>query len=264
MTGFYKIFEEGKTHIQLGNNDNLFDWTCVQNVAYAHLLAADRLSTPPPAGPVDYEKYVTTFDYPELTEEELDIVSKPLPPIEATSGSYRIPSSEARPLGPYVDYPPNGDKILAAFQSSEVTALEPVNRTRFDPLSTHALSRQKLHAPHVNPLQVAGQAFFITNGEPIYFWDLARMVWHELDTHFPGHRKPRKPLVLPRSVGMLAAYGAEWAGWLTGKEPTFTRYKVTYTCVNRWHNIEKARRVLGYGPKVGLQEGVKSMVDVSC
>jgi len=46
-----------------------------------------------------------------------------------------------------------------------------------------------------------------------------------------------------------------------GKEPTFTRFKVTYSCTTRWHNIEKARRVLGYEPEVGLGEGIKRMVE---
>jgi hypothetical protein len=48
-----------------------------------------------------------------------------------------------------------------------------------------------------------------------------------------------------------------------GKEPTFTRFKVSFSCATRWHNIEKARRVLGYEPEVGLDEGIKRMVDVS-
>ena len=63
-------------------------------------------------------------------------------------------------------------------------------------------------------------------------------------------------------LGMVAATGSEWFGWLTGKEPTFTKFKVAFTCATRWHNIEKARRVLGYEPEVGVEEGVKRMVDV--
>jgi sterol-4alpha-carboxylate 3-dehydrogenase (decarboxylating) len=68
--------------------------------------------------------------------------------------------------------------------------------------------------------------------------------------------------VLPKTIGLAAASGAEWFGWLTGKEPTFTRFKVTFSCTTRWHNIEKARRVLGYEPEVGVEEGIKRMVEV--
>ena len=52
MTGFHQVYENGQTHFQLGDNNNLFDWTDVGNVAKAHLLAADRLLDPPPAPPL--------------------------------------------------------------------------------------------------------------------------------------------------------------------------------------------------------------------
>lgn len=68
---------------------------------------------------------------------------------------------------------------------------------------------------------------------------------------------------MPKIVGMTLASGSEWFGWLMGKEPTFTKFKVTFSCATRWHNIEKARRILGYEPEVGVQEGVKRMVEVS-
>ena len=61
---------------------------------------------------------------------------------------------------------------------------------------------------------------------------------------------------------MALASGSEWFGRITGKEPTFTRFKVTFTCASRWHNIERARRVLSYEPQVGLEEGIKRMVEV--
>lgn len=37
---------------------------------------------------------------------------------------------------------------------------------------------------------------------------------------------------------------------------------VAITSSNRWFNIEKARRVLGYEPQVGLEEGIKRGVKV--
>ncbi|KAJ3145280.1 hypothetical protein HK101_002514, partial [Irineochytrium annulatum] len=38
-----KTAKAGKTGVMIGNNSTLFDWTYVENVAYAHVLAADRL-----------------------------------------------------------------------------------------------------------------------------------------------------------------------------------------------------------------------------
>ncbi|KAJ7935582.1 C-3 sterol dehydrogenase [Mycena leptocephala] len=222
MAGLYQVYERGQTHFQIGDNTNLFDWTYVGNVAAAHLLAADRLSDPPPV--------------PPLTAAEEDLVRPSLPPINLTTGVHRIPTSVARPLGPYLTPLPNADALLAA---------------------------STLNAPTTSPLQVAGQAFFITNGEPCYFWDFARLVWHHLDGVFPEKAKARKTSIwtLPKELGMFAGWGAEWFGWLMGRDPTFTRFKVSFSCARRWYNIEKARRVLGYEPHVGVEEGVRSMVE---
>ncbi|KAJ7505379.1 C-3 sterol dehydrogenase [Mycena galericulata] len=264
MSGLYEVYQRGQTHFQIGDNTNLFDWTYVGNVAAAHLLAADRLDDPPPA-PIlaDLpEMPKTPEEVPPLTQAEDELVRYTLPFIDVTTGAHRTPTSEARPLGPYVSRPPNADALLAAFNGPPLQA-RPVVRTRFDPLSDPNIARTKLYAPHTSPLQVAGQVFFITNGEPCYFWDFARLVWHHLDGAFPDVAKTRKSAVwqLPKEFGMLAAAGAEWWGWLVGKDPTFTKFRVSFSCARRWHNIEKARRVLGYEPKVGVDEGVRLMVD---
>ncbi|KAG6827333.1 hypothetical protein H0H92_012182 [Tricholoma furcatifolium] len=262
MSGLYEVYEKNQTHFQIGTNTNLFDWTYVGNVAHAHILAADKLDTPAPSAPLNSldNQPLAPEDIP-LTPAENELISHPLPPITLTTGKHRVPTCEARPLGPYITPPRNADKITAAWNDPNTTSQHPLIRTRFDPLADSAIAKAKLYHPDISPLQVAGQAFFITNGEPCYFWDFPRAVWHRLDAVFPGKRQPREYIKLPKPVGMMAAAGAEWAGWAMGKEPTFTRFKVRYSCVNRWYNIEKARRVLGYEPIVGLEEGVKRMVD---
>jgi len=265
MAGFYQAYEQGQTSVQIGDNNNLFDWTYVGNVARAHLIAADKLDTPPPALPLsELEKQPTSADeVPPLSDAEIKLLSHTVLPIGLTAKTHRIPTCEARPLGPYVTLPPNGEKIAAAFEDpdSPVTP-RPVMRTRFDPLSEPSLKRAKVFNPDSNPLQVAGQVFFITNGEPIYFWDMPRMVWNELDKYFPGKRTPKSAFKMSKSLGMAAAWGSEWFGYLRGVDPVFTRFRVTFITATRWYNIEKARRVLGYEPEVGLEEGVKRMVEV--
>lgn len=54
---------------------------------------------------------------------------------------------------------------------------------------------------------------------------------------------------------------SETFGWLTGKEVTLTKFKVAFSCATRYYNIEKARRVLGYEPRVGMQEAIKRSAD---
>ena len=266
MAGLYKVYQDGRTHFQIGDNTNLFDFTYVTNVALAHLLAADKLVPPPPllsqAELAEKENYPDHEAYP-LTPTEEVIISSPLRPIEVTTGSHRIPTSEARPLGPYVTLPHNAERISTAFYSPASNSTRPILRSRFDSLNEDAIARTKATNNGLSPLQVAGQAFFITNGEPCYFWDFANAVWHHLDEHSPETRRNKRSLVvLSKTVGMAAATGAELFSWLKGeKEPTFSRFKVAFSCANRWHNIEKARRVLGYEPEVGLDEGVKRMVE---
>ncbi len=50
--------DRGRTNFQIGNNDNLFDFTYVGNVAHAHLLAARALLLTHDAtiAPLDHEK----------------------------------------------------------------------------------------------------------------------------------------------------------------------------------------------------------------
>ncbi|KAJ2896627.1 putative Sterol-4-alpha-carboxylate 3-dehydrogenase [Zalerion maritima] len=52
------IYKEGRTGFQIGNNDNLFDFTYVENVAHAHLLAAQALlvTTSNSVVPLDHER----------------------------------------------------------------------------------------------------------------------------------------------------------------------------------------------------------------
>jgi len=258
------VYERGQTHFQIGDNTNLFDWTYVTNVARAHLLAADGLT--PPATPPTKEHmengYHLMSGTPPLTEDEEDMIGYPLPFVSLTTGNHRVPTCEARPLGPFITPPPNGEKIAAAFTAPPEPNYRPVMRSRFDALSEDSITLTKIANNGVSPLSVAGQAFFITNGEPCYFWDVPRLVWKHLDAIFPGKRNPqRKPFVLPKAVGLAAATASEWVGWISGKEPTFTRFKVSFSCATRWHNVEKARRVLGYEPEIGLEEGVKRMIE---
>jgi hypothetical protein len=164
VPGFAKVLKEGRSHFQIGNNTNLFDWTYVGNVAHAHILAADKLIARPPSTP---EEVAETFE-------------TALPPLDLTTGRHRVPTSCARPLGPYVERPARGDEISSAFEGPH-NPERPVIRSRFDQLSDPSLKRSA-----ADPLQVAGQVFFITNGEPIYFWDFPRRLWRMLaPIHIP-------------------------------------------------------------------------------
>lgn len=241
IAGLYEVYENGQTHYQIGDNTNLFDWTYIENAAHAHLLAADRLRPYTP-------------DEIAGLKEDLKVA---LPYIDCTTGARRIPTSECRPLGPYVTPPPNAEQITANWNDHDYNgAPKPAIRGRFDQLADSSLAREDNAQ-----LQVAGQVFFITNGEPMYFWDVPRIAWKFFDEHFGTEKTKRSLICLPREVGMVLASAAEWWAWLVGKQPGFTRFRVTFSCVWRCHNIEKARKVLGYEPQVGMEEGLKKTLE---
>ncbi|KAF8003059.1 hypothetical protein HF325_002304 [Metschnikowia pulcherrima] len=143
----------GQLKFQLGDNDNLFDWTYVGNVADAHVLAAQR--------------------------------------------------------------------ILDALQA----------------------------------YKLGGETFFITNDAPTYFWTLARTVWKA-----DGHIDPYN-IKLAYPVAMLAGYLLLFVLKLLKKEPGLTPFRVKITCATRYHDISKAKAVLGYTPAVSLEEGIKHTLD---
>ncbi|KAJ3899779.1 hypothetical protein F5879DRAFT_975545 [Lentinula edodes] len=159
IAGLYATYMTGRTNIQIGNNKNLTDWTAVANVADAHILAADRLSTP---------------------------ISPDAP--------------------------------------------------------------------------VAGEIFFITNDEPWYFWDFTNGIWSRLDAWFPGKRQKRTIRVIPRWLGMCLGVIFEFEAWIRGRKPSMTRFTITFSCAARWHNISKAKKVLGYNPQVSVEDGMDELV----
>jgi sterol-4alpha-carboxylate 3-dehydrogenase (decarboxylating) len=126
----------------------------------------------------------------------------------------------------------------------------------------HILAADKLSLSSDPP--VAGEIFFITNDEPWLFWDFMNGIWDRLDVAYPGKRVKKKPLVIPQTLGTIMAAISELIAWILGIKPTFTRYSIVYSCTTRWHKIDKAKRALGYQPKVRLADGMDRMVNVCC
>ncbi|KAJ9113648.1 hypothetical protein QFC22_005956 [Naganishia vaughanmartiniae] len=244
LAGFKSVITNNQTRFQIGSNDNLFDWTYVGNVAHAHLLAADKLGS-------------------VVTPEEF---TYPLPDVCLSTGDYRVPTSRAKPLGPST-----AEGSLQASEEEQAAAkeykkskdlkddaevdLRPVLRTKMDQFSSVVSEDPSDNTETSKDCQVAGQAFFITNCEPMYFWDFARQVWKSM-----GHVSTSK-IALPASVGIVLATLAELWSKISGKEAGFTRFRVKFATQKRYYNAERARRLLGYEPVVGVEEGLKKTME---
>ena len=153
-----KAYQMGQTKFQLGGNENLFDFTYVGNVAYAHILAAVAL------------------------------------------------------------------------------------------MDTHALTTQPLDHEKVD-----GEAFLITNAQPLCFWDFARMVWAAAG----DKTSPEQVWTIDKGLGLQLATVIEWLFWFAGgRTPNLTRQKVQYSCMTRYYCVNKAKKLLGYGPRWGMEEAI--------
>jgi nucleoside-diphosphate-sugar epimerase len=101
---------------------------------------------------------------------------------------------------------------------------------------------------------VAGQAYFVTNGEPMPFFEFVGQVLKEL-------RLPRILGGVPYPVVYAAAAVKEGLDTLRGgtlhAEDGMTRFAVKYMVRHHYFSIEKAKRDLGYVPRVNLSEAIR-------
>ena len=109
------------------------------------------------------------------------------------------------------------------------------------------------------PNGVAGEAFNITDGRDIRFWDFNKLVYKTA-----GQEVDSKAI---RVIGSYAAgwlaWAFEWAAWVMGTKPLMKVDWVGFMTMYRTFSIEKARTRLGYEPEVSMEEGVRRSVEVS-
>ncbi|KAJ6783894.1 hypothetical protein PWT90_04945 [Aphanocladium album] len=157
LAGLLDAYRTGKSKVQLGENNNIFDFTYVGNVAHAHLLAA---------------------------------------------------------------------RLLLATAAAATT---PLDHERVD-----------------------GEVFFVTNDEPVYFWDFARAVWRAA-----GNQAGTEGVwQISRDMSVFLGMASEIFNSIVQKKPTFTKQRAILSTMTRYYNITKAKMVLGYEPQWTLQEGV--------
>jgi sterol-4alpha-carboxylate 3-dehydrogenase (decarboxylating) len=100
----------------------------------------------------------------------------------------------------------------------------------------------------------AGRAYFVTSGEPTAFWDFVRAVLHRLSL------APIRGTV-PYALAYLVAAAHEAVDTLRGgtlnSEDGLSRFAIRYMCTHHYFSIERARRELGYQPRVSIAEGIE-------
>lgn len=138
------------------------------------------------------------------------------------------------------------------------------NKSLFDCVSatnvaqSHLLAAQALlRQSEDESRKVDGEAFFITDGNPIPFWTFERLIWNAAG----DKTTPEDVTVIPAWFMLSLASAVEWLYWaftLGLKRPKVLRRQVmTYTCYSRTYSIEKARARLGYDPVDDRDEQIR-------
>ncbi|CAN8284365.1 unnamed protein product [Cochlearia groenlandica] len=106
--------------------------------------------------------------------------------------------------------------------------------------------------------KAAGQAYFITNMEPIKFWEFMSQLLEGL-----GYERPS--IKIPAFIMMPIAHLVELAYKMLGpygmKVPQLTPSRVRLLSCSRTFDSTKAKDRLGYAPVVPLQEGIRRTID---
>lgn len=104
---------------------------------------------------------------------------------------------------------------------------------------------------------VAGQAYFITNGEPMEFWGFVKKVLARMG--LPPIRGT-VPFEIAYAVAAVAEAIDTLKGGTLNAENGMTRFAIRYMCTHHYFSIEKAKRDLGYRPAVSIDEGIDRTV----
>ncbi|MCC6523357.1 MAG: NAD-dependent epimerase/dehydratase family protein [Polyangiaceae bacterium] len=112
-------------------------------------------------------------------------------------------------------------------------------------------------AEHLGGAGVArGQAYFVTNGEPLAFWEFVGRLLDGL-----GYPRPRYRVPYPIAYGAAAVREAlDAARGIPTSEESLTRFAIRYLTTHHYFSHGKATRELGYRPAIDLAEGIRRTI----
>lgn len=116
--------------------------------------------------------------------------------------------------------------------------------------AAHILASRALLAGISDPAMatVEGEAFFISDGAPEFFWTFFRQVWKVAGDDTPLDQVITIPawFLLPFASTVELVYRILTLG--RSRPSTFRRNAVEWSCLSRTFSIEKARKLLAYVP----------------
>jgi nucleoside-diphosphate-sugar epimerase len=103
--------------------------------------------------------------------------------------------------------------------------------------------------------KAAGEAFFITNGEPTDMW---RWMTNFLEAIGVEPPKDQVPFWLAYVAGGLFERVFRWVG--RKEEPPMTRFVAKQLSTHHTYDISKAKSILGYEPKISMAEATEELI----
>jgi len=101
-----------------------------------------------------------------------------------------------------------------------------------------------------------GEAYFLTQDEPVALWPFVNRVLEGA-----GYPPVKKKLPLGAATCIGAACELVWRLLRRKGEPPMTRFVAVELAKDHWFSSSKARDVLGYKPKVSMEEGLQRYLE---
>jgi 3beta-hydroxy-delta5-steroid dehydrogenase/steroid delta-isomerase len=147
------------------------------------------------------------------------------------------------------------DKVLEQVAQNTLVARIGVRGCADNTHVTNLAEGEILAAQALNrdPKRVNGQAYFLTDGEPMDPVEWFRPLFDAI-----GQTMPTR--ILPTWLMYVVGYSCEWLARLGGPKPLLTRVEVLKVTREHSFRIDKARDHLGYKPLINTRDGLLALV----
>jgi nucleoside-diphosphate-sugar epimerase len=115
----------------------------------------------------------------------------------------------------------------------------------------HLLAAENLAGPGT----AAGQAFFISQGEPVVLWQWINDLFARA-----GAQPVRRRIPLARALRAGRILELVYSLLRLRREPPMTAFLAEQLALSHWFSIAKAERILGYRPRVSSRNGLDRLL----
>jgi nucleoside-diphosphate-sugar epimerase len=144
-------------------------------------------------------------------------------------------------------------RILKAYHEGKLKIVG--NGTNLCDLTCARNVIEAIHCAIMAPPQAYGEAYNITNGEPVNFWDMLNYALESLGLQRIKKRVPKALAI--RVATLIEAY---YRRFRPNEEPTLTPYGIAVLADHFTMDISKARLQLNYQPVMSTKEGIDEFI----